>query len=66
MAGITAAARHCLAWQRSVASRYDSKLSVKASALVSAWIDGDDPDQQRCAIMLEDAANLGARGWVDR
>jgi hypothetical protein len=32
---------------------------------MSAWLDGDEPDRQRCAIMLEDAANLvrGA-GWI--
>ncbi len=32
---------------------------------MSAWIDGDDPDQQRAAIHLEDATNLvRAAGWM--
>jgi hypothetical protein len=32
---------------------------------VSVWIDGNEPDQQRAAIQLEDAANLiRSAGWL--
>jgi hypothetical protein len=32
---------------------------------MSAWIDGGEPDRQRAAIQLEDAANLiRSTGWL--
>jgi hypothetical protein len=32
---------------------------------MSAWVDGDDPDRQRCSIYLEDASNLiRAADWM--